>query len=153
MARPVTLGMMNVSMKFVSMEERRRDILRMADDAGRSGCQIVMIPEFADHHRTHEAFAAYKKGGGEYPKVAGLKLDSPFIRELSDLARKHRMVAIPNVLLNDNGTMVNSAVVIGPEGDVLGQYRKSHIAPGECDHFQAGNEIKPIATPYGNWGF
>jgi predicted amidohydrolase len=56
------------------------------------------------------------------------------------------------VLLNDNGKMVNSAVVIGPEGSVLGQYRKTHIAPGECDHFGAGDEIKPIATPYGKLG-
>jgi deaminated glutathione amidase len=150
MARPVTLGMINVSMKVVPLEERRRDILRMIDETGRSGCQIVLTPEFSDHHRTPEAGAAHSKG--EYGSAMSLTLTSPFMQEIAALAKKHRMIVIPDVMLNDNGRRTNSAVVFGPDGIVLGRYDKAHLAPGEAQHFEAGDSIKPVATPYGNLG-
>jgi predicted amidohydrolase len=153
MARLVTLGMLNVSLKVVSIEERRADILRMVEDAGKGGCQIVLIPEFADHHRTHESHANYGKVGiDEYRKVVGLRYDSPFMTALAALARRHNMVVIPDVMLLDQGRASNTCVVYGPEGSVLGTYSKVHLAPGECDMFEGGTQIAPVATPYGKLG-
>lgn len=43
-------------------------------------------------------------------------------------------------------------MVIGPEGDVLGEYRKTHLAPEEKKTVDPGDAIAPIATPFGKLG-
>src|SRR5206468_2794156 len=88
----------------------------------------------------------------EHRRAVLLKLNSDWMREVSNLARNHRMVVIPNVLLEEKGRCYNSAVVYGPEGEVIGQYRKTHTAPGECNYFDAGDALEPITTPFGKIG-
>ena len=150
--RLVNLGLINSSSDLESMSKRREDLLKYVAEAGAGGCQIVMMPEFADHHRCHESLAAHGKGVDEVHRTLSLKLDSPWMKEISGLARKHKMVVIPNVMLQDDAGFHNSAVVYGPEGTVLGQYRKSHLPPGEGDFFAAGNSLEPIDTPFGRLG-
>ena len=153
MTRPVTLGMLNTVFTTVPMADRRKDLLRQVDHAGQSGCQIVLLPEFADHHRTKEALAAHgTKSRDKVRRVCSLNMKSSFMRELVGLAKKYKMVVIPNVLLEKDKRYFNSAVVIGPSGSVLGEYRKTHLPSGEEKFTEAGQEIKPIATPYGKIG-
>ena len=139
MPRPVVLGLINVSHAIVPIAQRRQEMLQMIGDAGKSGCQIVMTPEFADHHRTTESHAAHKKGRDEVRKTLSLRLDSPWMKEVSALAVKYKMVVIPDVMLDDSGRWFNSAVVFGPNGNVLGQYRKNpYTAPGEVRDVRSG---------------
>jgi predicted amidohydrolase len=153
MARPVTLGMCNVSMKIMPMEQRRRELLKMVDDAGRGGCNIVMLPEFADHHRTPESLENYRsKPKEQYREIVGLRVESPFMKELANLARTYKMCVIPNVMLLTGSKAGNTCVVFGPAGTVLGEYSKVHTAPGECAFFDAGQEIKAVETPFGKLG-
>jgi len=144
--------MINCSMKVVSMDQRRRELLGYIDEAGKGGCQVVMLPEFADHHRTTDSLDNYhSKAHADYIKIVGLSLESPFMKECAALARKHKMVVIPNVLLLAKRAS-NTCVVYGPDGTVLGQYSKVHTAPGECDFFDAGTSIQPVETPFGKIG-
>ena len=158
MPRPVAVGLINVSMEIMPLAQRRAELLRMVAGAGKSGCQIVLLPEFADHHRTKESHAAHAKGRDEVRRINSLRLDSPWMKEVAALAKAFNMVVIPDVMLHDGGNgrdggrYFNSAVVFGPKGDVLGQYRKTHLAPGECETFDPGDAIEPIATPYGRIG-
>ena len=152
MARPVVIGLVNGPMDIVPVAQRRAELLGHIADAGAQGCQIVMLPEFADHHRCKESLAAHGKGVDEVHKVLGLKLDSPWMKEVSALAKKFKMVVIPNVMLQKDNHWLNSCVVYGPEGTVLGHYNKSHTAPGECDYFTPGNAIEPVETPFGRLG-
>lgn len=62
------------------------------------------------------------------------------------------MVVIPTVMLLEDDRAFNAAVVYGPEGDVLGQYRKTHLALGEEESITAGDSLEPIATPFGRLG-
>jgi predicted amidohydrolase len=152
MARPVTLGMINVMLKSESLAGRREQLLKDVDDAGKQGCNIVMLPEFADHHKTSEAYAAHSKGPEQVRAVAGLTLKSPFMQDLAGLARKHKMVVIPDVLFLEDNRKRNTCVVYGPEGSVLGLYSKTHLAPGECNTVEAGDSLKPVTTPFGKLG-
>ncbi len=152
MARPVVIGLVNGPMDIVPVAQRRAELLGHIADAGASGCQIVMLPEFADHHRTRESLAAHPKGPEEVRKQLGFKLDSPWLKEVSALAKKFKMVVIPNVMLHLDNLWRNSCVVYGPEGTVLGHYNKAHTAPGECNYFEPGNVIEPVETPFGRLG-
>jgi predicted amidohydrolase len=51
----------------------------------------------------------------------------------------------------ERGTVYNTAVVIGPEGDVLGRYRKTHLFCGE-DWVTAGDRAVVVETPLARLG-
>ncbi|MCW8129333.1 MAG: carbon-nitrogen hydrolase family protein [Planctomycetota bacterium] len=152
MARPVTLGLLNVSLEITSLAQRRKDVLRMIADAGRAGCQIVVVPEFGDHHRTRESLKAHGKGIAAVRKTCSVSWKHPFLKQCAALAKKYKMVVIPDVFLFEDGRYYNSCEVIGPDGKKIGHYRKTHLAPGECDYFEPGDRIEPIETPFGKLG-
>jgi predicted amidohydrolase len=51
----------------------------------------------------------------------------------------------------ERGTVYNTAVVIGPEGGVLGRYRKTHLFCGE-DWVTAGDRAVVVETPLARLG-
>ena len=50
------------------------------------------------------------------------------------------------------GVVHNSAVLIGPGGDVLGVYRKTHLFPGEMQWVTAGDAVTVVDTELGRIG-
>jgi deaminated glutathione amidase len=46
----------------------------------------------------------------------------------------------------------NAAAVIGPDGDVLGTYRKTHLFPGERQWATPGDDVLVVPTPHGRLG-
>lgn len=152
MARNVQLTMVTVHNKSEPLADRRRQVLELIDQAGQAGSDIVLLPECADHHRTHEAAAAHEKGKQAVREVLGLSLDSPWLGEIIAMARKYRMVVIPCIVHNDGEHTYNAALVFGPDGSLLGTYRKSHLAPGEEEVFEFGQSLEPVDTPFGRLG-
>lgn len=152
MSRPVSLGMVNLLLRQESLTQRRERLLSLIEAAGRGGCQIVLLPEFADHHCTQEVGQAAAGGPAEVRRVAGLTLESSWLRQVAALAARYGMVAIPDVLLIDGDHATNTALVYGPDGALLGQYAKTHLAPGERQTCAAGDAIETIATPFGRLG-
>lgn len=67
------------------------------------------------------------------------------------LARKHAMVIVSSILERDAvhvDTVWNTAVVIGPAGNIIGKHRKNHIprvgAFAESSFYQEGNTGHPV---------
>src|SRR6266508_1565945 len=57
-------------------------------------------------------------------------LDGPFAATLGNLARKHRMVIVAGMLESIQGSSThvhNTVIAVGPDGDLLGAYRKLHL--------------------------
>jgi len=52
----------------------------------------------------------------------------------------------------DRGTVYNSAAVIGPSGDVLGVYRKTHLFPAEQAWVTPGDDVLVVGTDLGRVG-
>ena len=52
----------------------------------------------------------------------------------------------------DRGVVYNAAAVIGPDGDVLGTYRKTHLFPSERQWATAGDDVLVVPTPLGRLG-
>jgi predicted amidohydrolase len=152
MPRPVRLTMLTVHNRLEPMAERRRQVLDLIDQAGRAGSDIVLLPECADHHRTPEAVAAHEQGRAAVRDTLGLDLESPWVGQVADLARRHEMVVVPCIVHNDGPKTYDAALVFGPDGSLLGTYNKSHLAPGEERVFDWGDHLNPIATPFGKLG-
>ncbi|NUR62071.1 MAG: carbon-nitrogen hydrolase family protein [Catenulispora sp.] len=52
----------------------------------------------------------------------------------------------------ERGVVHNSAVLIGPGGDILGVYRKTHLFPGEMQWVTAGDAVSVVETALGRIG-
>ena len=52
----------------------------------------------------------------------------------------------------DRGVVYNSATFIGPDGDVLGTYRKTHLFPSERQWATPGDDVLVVPTPLGRLG-
>jgi len=152
MARLVRLTMMTVETKLEPMAKRRAELLALLDEAGRAGTDIVLMPERADHHRTVEALEAGSKGKEAVREVLGLTLESPWMMEVRARARKHKMVVVPSIVLCEGEKTFGAAPVFGTDGELLGIYNKTHLAPGEERVFDFGGHLDPIQTPFGKVG-
>jgi predicted amidohydrolase len=50
------------------------------------------------------------------------------------------------------GTVYNAVAVIGPDGEVLGTYRKTHLFPSERQWATPGDDVLVVTTPLGRLG-
>lgn len=86
----------------------------------------------------------------------GRSLEQGPLRRLSDVARSRRVVLVAgSVLERDGDRLHNTVPVLGPDGDLLGSYRKRHLfayASRERELLTAGDETVVVPTPLGRIG-
>ncbi len=71
----------------------------------------------------------------------------PEVQRLAEAARQATCCVIMGLLEQTGEKPYNSAVVLGPEGDLLGTYRKVHLTPQEYLTRTPGSEWPAFATP------
>ena len=117
--------------------------------AGQAGCDIVC---------THEDFT----NAGHYVrdfKFPGLFADlvkniqDSLQQRLSGLAKQHSMLVAANHYEDCDGLIYNMSTMYGRNGEVLGKYKKVHLADSENWKATAGEVFNVIATDMGNIGF
>ncbi|HQS69066.1 MAG: N-carbamoylputrescine amidase [Novosphingobium sp. 28-62-57] len=109
----------------------------LVEEAAQGGAQIVLPPElFAGPY--------FCKVEDEALFALAYPLDQdPSVREMQKLAKAHG-IAIPTSFFERDGHhYYNTLAMIGPDGEVMGIYRKSHIPDGpgyeEKYYFRPGN--------------
>jgi N-carbamoylputrescine amidase len=110
----------------------------LVEEAARGGAQVVLPPElFSGPYfckEEDEARFALARPTAEHPSVKAMQA----------LAEKHR-IAIPTSFFERDGQhYYNTMAMIGPDGAIMGTYRKSHIPDGpgyeEKYYFRPGND-------------
>lgn len=99
----------------------REEIRKLTADAASGGAELAVFPE-----------AAARDFGppGEPLAPVAEPLDGPFVSTLAQLGRKHRLVIVAGMLESIEGSRThvhNTVVAVGPDGDLLGAYRKLHL--------------------------
>lgn len=112
-------------------------VAALVEEAASRGAQIILPPELFEGpyfcQVEDEALFASAQPTAEHPSV----------RAMSRLARKLK-VAIPTSFFEKDGPhYYNTLAMIGPDGEIMGTYRKSHIPDGpgyeEKYYFRPGN--------------
>ena len=90
-------------------------------------------------------------------KLAQTFENNSLINEMSEVAKKHKVVLPISFFEKDNNAYFNSIAVIDADGTVLGKYRKSHIPDGagylEKYYFNPGDTgFKVWKTAFGKIG-
>jgi beta-ureidopropionase len=127
----------------------------LARQAAGNGAKVVCFPELCT--TIYFCFDRDKKWFETAEPVPG-----PAVDRLRKVARETGTVIVYPLYENDNGVLYNTAVVIGPDGGLIGKYRKMSIpqilrtvksgeTPGdERFFFQPGNLGFPVFdTPFG----
>lgn len=84
----------------------------------------------------------------EHPSKPG-----PFLEAYQGFARRNRATVAGSIKLRENGKVYNAIIFVGPNGEVIGDYRKSFPTSGELESgIAVGPGAKVVDTPAGRLG-
>jgi predicted amidohydrolase len=123
-------------------------VLRSCARAAEQGAQLLLFPELADLGQVpsfDERFVV------RYLEAAQ-PLSGPFVKSIGQAAHRyalHIVIGVAERHPTVGATVYNSAVVLGPSGEVLGVQRKLHPAGEERHVFARGPSIEVVQTDLG----
>ena len=131
--------------------DRREDILRrmvrLLDRAADAGARLVVFPElafttfFPRWLLDDDALLSHFERG----------MPNPAVQPLFDRARARNVgFYVGYAELTAEGRRFNSAILVGPDGEVIGQYRKVHL-PGSVEP-RAGARFQQLEKRYFEYG-
>ena len=90
-------------------------------EAAENGADLILFPEV---HLT-EFFPQYP--GADAGRYA-VGIDSDIVRQFRSVCRKYRIMAVPNIYLNEGGRFYDASILIGRDGGIIGIQKMVHIA-------------------------
>jgi len=88
-------------------------------------------------------------------KIIAEPLAGPYVRKACKLAEDLNIFFVFGFLELRNSKLYNTAILIDPEGDIIGRYSKTHFAEGyevKPNDYTPGNEYPVFETPFGKVG-
>lgn len=138
--------------------ERLEKMVRKAAQEG--GADLVVTPEGAlEGYVINEVNREEDPGKKTELKkqifALGEPLEGPYIKKACSLAAELEIYLVLGFLERRERSLYNSAVLIDPEGDIIGKYSKTHFAQGyqvNPDFYKAGDDYPVFDTPFGKVG-
>ena len=133
------------------IENNLKKSINLIEKAAEQGANIILLQEL---FQTPYFCIQYDE---EIFKLAQTFENNSLINEMSEVAKKHKVVLPISFFEKDHNAYFNSIAVIDADGKVLGKYRKSHIPDGagylEKYYFNPGDTgFKVWKTTYGKIG-
>ncbi len=140
--RPVRLAAVHhVPREAKTPETRRAAFVPLIEEAARQRADLVVLPEVL-------TFGS----GSTYAGVAE-PIPGPSTAFFGELAKRHRLHLVPGLMERDGHLIYNVAVLIGPDGALLGKYRKICLPRGEIEAgITPGSEYPVFRTAFGTVG-
>ncbi len=162
MAREILIGTMS-RIKYPAPVPREQYIsicLKEAEKAGDTGCDVFLLPE---HFDSFGAIEYEANDGGIYDEATNRRalmqavaesIPGSVTKRFGDVCKKYGMYAIANFTEHCDGTIFNTAVIIGRDGGIVGKYRKTHLCATEkrCYGVEAGGELPVFDLDFGRIG-
>jgi len=111
-------------------------------EAGRQGADIVCLPEVLT-----------AKGTGKKSDEIAEPIPGPSSNYFGKLAKKHNLYIVAGLVEREEQHKYNTAALIGPDGTVIGKYRKVCLTRGEsAGGYTAGRDYPVFETRFGKVG-
>lgn len=137
---------------WLDVEANLANTVRLVAEAARNGgVDLVVFPELASSGYVTAKNKAFMV---QYVKTAQ-KIPGPYTDGLGEAARKYGVYLVAGILEAHPrvaGTLYNSAVLIAPDGKLVGIYRKCHIPSEEKHYFYPGSDVGVYQTDLGVMG-
>jgi predicted amidohydrolase len=149
--RNVLISVAPISMKLVTLAERRRHVRTLIESAADQGARLVCLPEYVDARRTHEAV---KLPNRPLKRLASRFPHGEFMEMVRDAAVEFRIGVLFGQCAWVGQKLLNLTVSVDTRGRILGWYAKTHLAPDEGPEAQIdpGERIAPVPTTIGPAG-
>ncbi len=134
------------AMPRASVQDKLERTLKLIEQASQEGCQIILPGELctSDYDRFYVKETALFEEAEPVP--------GPSTEAVGELTKKYgNYVIFPMFEKAAPGIYYNAAPVIGPEGTVIGNYRKTHVAGVqvlEKLYFRAGQDFRVWDTEF-----
>lgn len=91
--------------------------------------------------------------GVQRPKPPAEPVPGPTTTLLGQMARRHNIYIVAGMPERDGPSLYNSAVLLGPDGKLIGKYRKMALTTAEARQgFTPGNDYPVFETRFGKLG-
>jgi predicted amidohydrolase len=138
----VTLAVVQMDCILGEVESNLARIAHFSRAATELGANLVVFPECA----TTGYFVADRLRELAEPP------DGPSSRRLSEIARTNRIHLAVGIIVAEHGYYYDAQTLHGPNGQLLGLYKKAHLFSTEKQQFVAGDSPLVIGTPIGRIG-
>jgi len=140
-------GLVIPRVKF-DREANMRACEELTAEAAARGAQVVCTPEgFLEGYVVQEEGLTRER----YAEMAENFRDGPYILRLRDLAKRHGVHICAGLVEREGQNFHNSAALMGPEGQIIGRYRKTHLMDSEPLN-TPGEELPVFDTALGRFG-
>jgi len=145
-----TVRVAGIVLKWLRTQKQRNyeRLEPMVRQAAKAGAQIVCTTEcFLDGYAIAEASLPLETYRALGEKIPG----GEYFQKLTALADELNVHLVAGMMEADGQLRHNTAVLIGPDGKLIGKYRKQHLGH-EAQRNTPGNESSVFPTPYGRLG-
>ncbi|HEY7425817.1 MAG TPA: carbon-nitrogen hydrolase family protein [Gemmataceae bacterium] len=140
--RKVRLAAVHYRPRGKSPAENREEFAPLIAEAAKKKADLIVLPETLTQNRT----------GRKYVDCAE-PIPGPSTDYFGTLAKKHSCYLVAGLVERDGHLIYNVAVLIGPDGKIVGKYRKVCLPRGEITAGIApGHEYPVFATRFGKVG-
>lgn len=115
--------------------------VRMIEQAGEKGAEIIVLPESLDLGWTHPG--AKDKAEPIPGKVSNI---------LCEAAKQYNMYVVAGLTEQDGEKLYNAAVIISNKGEIILTHRKINELDFALDLYTTGNKINSVETELGEIG-
>ncbi len=123
-------------------KEKREQFAPLISRAAKKGANLIVLPETLTFYRT----------AGTYADCAET-IPGPSTDYFGRLARQHKTHVVAGLLERDQHLIYNVAVLLGPDGKIIGKYRKVTLPRGEIEGgITPGNDYPVFQTSIGRIG-
>jgi len=121
--------------------ERREAFVPIIEQAAKQKADLLVLPEVVTYGK-----------GSTYESEAE-PIPGPSTEFFGALAKKHHLHLVPGLIERAGPLIYNVAVLIGPDGSILGKYRKVCLPRGEIEGgITPGHEYPVFDTTFGKVG-
>ncbi|MNK39160.1 (R)-stereoselective amidase [compost metagenome] len=119
------------------------DAYDMIDHTAKLGVKVIVLPQFF-------ASSSWLPSLAEAHTAAG-RSDAA-IQRVATIARQYGCVIVLPLLEKRQDKIASTAVIIGPDGELIGRYQQTHVEPEMKSWCVAGTELPVFDTPFGRLG-
>lgn len=143
--RKVRLAAVHYKPSGKSPESNCREFAPLIAEAARQGADLVVLGETITHVGTTKNNRSMAECAEPIP--------GPSTRIFGEMAKRHNLYIVAGLLERDRHLVYNVAVLIGPDGEVVGKYRKVTLPRNEIERGCApGHEYPVFDTRFGKVG-
>ena len=125
-----------------SMMDNCREFATLIADAAKQHADLVVLPETLTYYGLHKKYAECAE-----------PVPGPSTEYFGTLAKEHNLYIVAGLLEREQHLVYNVAALIGPDGKLVGKYRKTALPRGEIEGgVSPGKDYPVFDTRFGKLG-